>query len=66
MAGQVCKMLNKIVDARSNGNRALVIVTKTKMILKGVDPDKFGPTTPDDPEVIKRVREIASEMGVLV
>jgi hypothetical protein len=42
------------------------LTTKTKFILKGLNPDRFDANSPDDPVVIARVRAIGAEMGVSV
>ncbi len=40
--------------------------TKAKFIFKGVNPDRFDATSPDDPVVIDKVRAIAAELGIQV
>jgi hypothetical protein len=40
------------------------MATKTKLILKGLNPDKFTAATPDDPAIISKVIEVSREMGV--
>ena len=64
MAGQIKTMLDRIVDERGRGDSVLAPLTKAKLILKGFDPDRFGPNTPDDPAVIARIKQIARELGV--
>jgi hypothetical protein len=66
MAGQVKKMLERIVVERSKGDDVLAKLTKAKLILKGFDPDRFTLTTPDDPAAIARVMRIARELGVML
>lgn len=57
-------MLDQLIVQRSKGNPTIALTTKTKIMLKGVNPDKFQPTSEDDPAVMQRVRQIAAEMGV--
>ena len=64
MAGQIKTMLDRIIVARAKGDSVLMPLMKAKLILKGLDPDRFGPNTPDDPVVIARIKQIASELGV--
>lgn len=64
MPGNIKLMLDRIVEKRGKGNKTVIGITVTKLILKGVDPEKFSATSPDDPAVISRVRAIASELGV--
>ena len=64
MAGQIHALIERIVSERAKGDPALVSTTKTKLILKGINPDKFGPTSPDDPAVIAKLQTVAAELGV--
>jgi hypothetical protein len=66
MPGQIKRKIETIVKERSRGNPTVANLTKTKLILKGIEPDKFTINSPDDPETIQRLRAIASEMNVKV
>ena len=57
-------MLDEVVEKRARGNPTIRSITVTKLVLKGIDPDKFNASSPDDAEVIARVRQIAAEFGV--
>ena len=57
-------MIDAIINDRAHGHPTLVLTTRTKLILKGFNPDKFTAATPDDPQAIERLRAIAREMGV--
>lgn len=63
MAGKVKELIDRLIDLRTNGDRALVAPMKIKLIMKGVDPDLFDTTSADNPVVIQRVITIAKEMG---
>lgn len=64
MAGQIKKMLDQIIMQKSNGHPTLMAAVKTKLILKGLNPDKFSNLSEDNLDLIKKVREAAQEMGV--
>ena len=66
MAGTIKTMIDAITAARSKGNPTIAMTTKTKFILKGVNPDRFNATSPDDPAVIAKVKAIGAEMGISV
>ncbi len=66
MPGQIKTMLDSIMQQRSKGNATLLLTTKTKLILKGFDPDRFSANSPDDPVVMAQVRAVATELGVLL
>jgi hypothetical protein len=63
MAGTIKTMLNSIIHDRAHGNPTLVMTTRTKLILKGFNPDRFSETSPDDPQAIEKLKIIAREMG---
>jgi hypothetical protein len=64
MAGQVRALLDKILSERAKGNTSVAMSTKTKLILKGFNPDHWSAASTDDPEVISKVKEIARDLGV--
>ena len=64
MAGQVKTMIDRIIQQRSQGNALLASTTQTKLILKGFDPARYDATSPDDPAVIERLRQVAAELSV--
>lgn len=66
MAGQIRRLLDAVIEQRAKGNETVGNLTKTKLILKGLDPDRYNAATPDDPAVISKVRAVAIEMGVHV
>lgn len=64
MAGKVKRIIDEIISQRSNGNPTLMMTTKTKLILKGVNPDKFTASSEDDPAMIQKALAVAKDMGV--
>ncbi|HOQ47019.1 MAG TPA: hypothetical protein PLA43_04070 [Bryobacteraceae bacterium] len=57
-------MIDTIIAQRSKGNPTIELTTKTKMILKGINPDRYTSTSEDDPVVIGKLKKIAAELGV--
>jgi hypothetical protein len=64
LAGKIKQMLDKLIEVRSKGNSTLVNTTKAKLSLKGIDYQSYTATSPDDPAMIKKVTEVAKEMGI--
>jgi hypothetical protein len=64
MAGTIRRMLDTIISERARGNPTVAGTTRTKLILKGLNPDRFDPGVPDDPAVVKKVLTVAAEFGV--
>jgi hypothetical protein len=66
MPGKIERMIDSIVQQRSKGNEVLESTTLAKIIIKGVNARRYTETSPDDPEVIDKLRTIASELGVSI
>jgi len=66
MPGQIKRMIDSILEQRAGGHPTILLTTKTKLILKGVNPNRFDLTSPDDEQVLARLRSIAAELGVHV
>jgi len=64
LVGKIKKLIDKLIEERSNGNPSLVSTTRTKLLLKGIDVKKFSDTSEDDSEVITKIIQIAQEMNV--
>jgi hypothetical protein len=64
MSGKIKKHLNEIIIAVSKNNQTLIHTTTTKLILKGLNPDKFNEQSPDDPVILEKVKLIANEFGI--
>lgn len=59
-------MIQSVITQKSKGNAVIANSIRTKMYLKGIAVDKYTPSSPDDQEIIKKIREIAKEFGVVV
>ena len=64
MAGTISKMINAIIEQRSKGNPTIKVTTRTKLILKGFNPDNFNASSPDDPAIIETLQAVATAFGV--
>ena len=64
MAGKVKAMIDQIIAQRSQGNANLIAPLKIKLIMKGLDPDAWLESSPDDPMMISRAQNAAKDMGV--
>jgi signal transduction histidine kinase len=64
LSGKVKELINQIIHGRSNGNPAITEMTKSKFILKGINPDKFDSDSYDDPVIIRKLHNIAKELKI--
>jgi hypothetical protein len=52
MAGKIKLMIDEIIEQRTRNNPELIGVVRTKLMLKGVDPNRYTETSDDDPRII--------------
>jgi hypothetical protein len=64
VAGKIKKMIDYIVEERAKGNEIVRNTTRTKLVLKGFNPDKYTATSEDNPETIAELEKIAAGMGI--
>jgi hypothetical protein len=64
LAGQIKHIINNIIEERSKGNPAIKEMTIAKLILKGLNPNKFDENSIDDAVVIEKLLNIAKQLNV--
>jgi hypothetical protein len=64
MSGKIRATIDQIVRVRSKGDNVRAMMTATKLLLKGVDPEAYSAASPDDPAVLEKLRTIAEEWGI--
>jgi hypothetical protein len=62
MAGKIKQMIDTIINQRAKDNPMLVGVIKSKLMLKGIDPNKFTASSDDDPAIIAKLEAVMKEM----
>ena len=66
MAGKIRKQLEALILGVAKNNQTLINITKTKLVLKGLNPEKFNDQSPDDPIILEKVKQITAEFGVKI
>ena len=64
MSGKIKKMIDTIIQQRSKGSPVIASTVKIKLILKGINPEKFTLNFEDDPIIIQKIEQIADDFGV--
>ncbi len=64
MAGQIKKMIDEIIKKRANGDSVLIKTTTTKLVLKGINPDKFNSSSEDDPVIMEKLKSLAKDLNL--
>lgn len=61
MAGKIRQMIDSIISQRAKDNPMLERVIKTKLILKGVNPNKYTLQSEDDPVILGKLEKMVAE-----
>lgn len=64
--GKTKLIIDSIITQRSGGDPKIAKVIKTKLMLKGVNADAYSFDTPDDPNLVKRLIDLAGKLGVTI
>jgi hypothetical protein len=64
--GRIKHLIDTIIAERSKGNAAIAKSLKTKLMLKGLNPDAYTADSPDDPIVLKKLTALANSLGISV
>lgn len=64
MAGKIKYMINKIVEQNAKGDKTIESTTKTKLILRGINPNLYHDNTEDDQIVIEKLKKFAQELNL--
>jgi len=62
MAGKIKRLIDKIIAERSKGDEMLARIIRTKLILKGINPEKYSDQTDDDPAIIRQLEKVLQDM----
>ena len=66
MAGKIKHLIDTIIERKSNGSDLIKLTLKTKFVIKGVDPDHYSEISPDDPEILEKLKELAQELNISI
>ncbi|MCB4790998.1 MAG: hypothetical protein LHV68_03830 [Elusimicrobia bacterium] len=64
MSGKIKKLIDEIVKKRARGIETIMVTTRTKLFMKGINVDTYTDTSEDNVEVVDKLHKIAEEMGV--
>jgi hypothetical protein len=62
MAGKIRQMIDSIITQRAKDNPMLERVIKTKLILKGINPNKYTLQSDDDPVVLGKLEKMIADL----
>jgi hypothetical protein len=62
MAGKIKRLIERILAERSKGNEILAKAIKTKLILKGINPELYTDQSDDEQKIIKKLENMLQDM----
>jgi len=62
MAGKIKKEIEFILLTNAKGDKTLESITRTKLILRGINPSKFTDVSDDDEQVLRKLQELKREL----
>jgi len=62
MAGKIKLMIDTIISQRAKQNPMLAGVIKTKLMLKGIDPNRYTAQSDDDPVIIAKLEAVIKDI----
>jgi len=64
MAGRIKQMIDTLIDQESRGDPRLVNITRTKLIVRGIHPDKYSAHSEDDPVILRQLEKMIRLTGL--
>ena len=62
MAGRIKQMIDSIIEQRSKGDPLLVKTTNTKLMMKGININRYTFQSEDDPIIIEKLEKLIAEL----
>jgi len=62
MTGRIYQEIQKLITECGQGNASKISFIRTKLILKGIDPNRWGPSSEDNPEVLAKLNNISQTL----
>lgn len=66
MAGEIHRAIESIIAQKAHGNSVIASSIRTKLILMGINVGHYDALSADDPEVLKKLKQVAEEFGVRI
>ncbi|NMB79374.1 MAG: hypothetical protein GYA23_09825 [Methanomicrobiales archaeon] len=64
MTGKIKQMIDTLIEQESRGDPRLINITRTKLIVRGIHPDKYSPHSEDDPIIIRQLEKMIRLTGL--
>jgi hypothetical protein len=54
-------MIDSIVESRSHGDEVAAAGVRVRLLLRGIDPNQYGPASEDDPVIIAKLKGMMAD-----
>ncbi|MGD0845026.1 MAG: hypothetical protein ABSA06_11760 [Geobacteraceae bacterium] len=64
MAGKIRQIIDEILNKRAKGNEMLTTIIQSKMLLIGVNPNRYTLQSADDPLIIAKLEKLTKQFNI--
>jgi hypothetical protein len=64
MAGKIRQIIDEILNKRAKGNEMLTTIIQSKMLLIGVNPNRYTLQSADDPLIIAELEKLTKQFNI--
>lgn len=61
VSGNIKRLIDELITLRTQGNEALAHFVRAHLVMKGIQPDRYTDSSPDDPKVIAELERMISD-----
>jgi hypothetical protein len=61
VSGQIHAMIEAIVESRSHGDEVAAAGVRVRLLLRGIDPNQYGPASDDDPVIVAKLKGMMTD-----
>lgn len=61
MSGQIHSMIDAFINSRSHGDEVAAAGVRVRLLLRGIDPNDYGPASEDDPAIMAKLQSMMSD-----
>lgn len=62
--GRTKQLIDTLIEKRAKGDNFLILDVQMKLLLKGINVEKITDQTPDDPEIIEKIKQMAKKFDI--
>ena len=61
VAGTIKQLIDQLVELRTSNNPSLVHFVRAQLMMRGINPDRYTTTSPDDPKIVEQLHTMIAQ-----